>query len=146
MNIESRFNHLPRHNALIQELLALPTAEERLSWLMERAPLHAQLKATDRIDALKVPGCLSGLWLKGEYSGGVCVFSTYSESELVHGVISFVCDLYSERSPAEILAIRGELAQQLRIDGLLSITRQRALAQALSFILSKAEKYIHYYD
>lgn len=130
--------HSPVHQELINELLSLNTAEDRLSWLMERTPLHSSLTTEDRIDARKVPGCLSGLWLKAETRDNRCFFSAFSESDLVHGVVSYLCDLYSTRSPIEILELGSSLAVSLKLEGLLSTTRRRAVASTLSFFAHAA--------
>jgi sulfur transfer protein SufE len=122
------------HHDLVEELLALPTPEDRLSWLMERPPLHQPLSADDLVPTRKVPGCLSGLWLKAESRDGLCCFAAHSESSLVNGMASFVCDLYSSRTPDEIRMIGSSLADKLGLDGLLSMTRKRALSSTLAFI------------
>jgi sulfur transfer protein SufE len=122
------------HQDLVDELLALPTPEDRLSWLMERTPLHPPLSDDDLVPSRKVPGCLSGLWLKAENSAGLCCFSAHSESGLVNGMASFVCDLYSSRTAEEIRALGGSLVDNLGLDGLLSMTRKRALSSTLAFI------------
>lgn len=123
------------HRDLIDELLSLDTAEDRLSYLMERQPLHAPLAVEMRVDSRKVPGCLSGLWLEGTCVGGACAFSAHSESSLVQGVVSFLCDLYSDRSPEEIIAIGDLIPRAVNLDGLLSVTRKRATSSTLTFIL-----------
>ena len=138
MNHETRFLNLSSHQDLVDELLALNTPEDRLSWLMEREPVHKPLSLDERTDARKVPGCLSGLWLKAELEGGRCCFSAFSESDLVNGVVSFLCDLYSNRTPEEVLEIGGSLANALKIDGLLSTTRKRALSSTLAFFAHSA--------
>lgn len=127
-----------QHRNLIEELSALVTAEERLSWLIERAPLHARLSDSDKSPLTKVPGCLSGLWLTAHMRDGVCYFAAYSDSNLVHGVVSFICDLYSSRAPEEIITLGDSLIQMVKLDGLLSTTRKRALLSTLSFILNNA--------
>jgi sulfur transfer protein SufE len=119
---------------MVEELLALSTPEDRLSFLMERPHLHSKLEPHDRTEARKVPGCLSGLWLKADIRDGGCSFSAYSESDLVHGVVSFICDLYSGRPPTQIAEIGGSLVETLKLDGLLSTTRKRAVASTLAFI------------
>ena len=138
MTHDTRFLNLSSHQDLVDELLALDTAEDRLSWLMEREPIHKPLSPEDRTDTCKVPGCLSGLWLKAELDGGKCFFSAFSESDLVNGVVSFLCDLYSNRSPEEVLEIGSSLANALKIDGLLSTTRKRALSSTLAFFAHSA--------
>jgi cysteine desulfuration protein SufE len=133
--------HKELQRELIEELMALQTPEDRLSWLMERAPLHDPLSQSDLIPSRKVPGCLSGLWLKGELREGLCHYSAYSESDLVHGVVSFVCDIYSCRTAEEVTTISDSLVQKLRLDGLLSTTRKRALSSTLSFIIHHAAQH-----
>lgn len=125
---------------MVEDLCALTLAEDRLSHLMEREALYPPLGSDERLDERKVPGCLSGLWLKGDLRDGRCYFSCHSDSDLVHGVVSFVCDLYSNRTPEEIASIGGSLIDLLRLDGLLSTTRKRALLVTTTFILRAANK------
>jgi sulfur transfer protein SufE len=56
----------------------------------------------------------------------------------VQGVVSFLCDLYSDRSPEEIIAIGDLIARAVNLDGLLSVTRKRATSSTLTFILYTA--------
>ena len=133
MIIPDRYLSHPVHRELVEELLALSTAEERLEWLMERSPIHRRIDPTKRTDDCKVPGCLSGLWLRGEIQDAHCYFSAHSDSDLVHGVVSYICDLYSQRSPAEVLELGDILTRSIRLEGLLSTTRQRAVSSSLAF-------------
>jgi sulfur transfer protein SufE len=132
------------HRELVEELLALATPEERLSWLMERAPIHPPLSDDDLVSSRKVPGCLSGLWLKAETRDGLCCFGAHSDSSLVHGVASFICDLYSARTAEEIQTIGSSLADGLGLDGLLSMPRKRALSSTISFITHYAVQKEHH--
>jgi cysteine desulfuration protein SufE len=138
MTIPEAYLRKDTHRELIAELTSLDTAEDRLSYLMERQPLHTPLAAEMRVDSRKVPGCLSGLWLHGQHVNGVCTFSAYSESSLVQGVVSFLCDLYGDRSPEEIIKIGDIIARAVNLDGLLSLTRKRATSSTLAFILHTA--------
>jgi cysteine desulfuration protein SufE len=131
-----------QHRELIAEILSLDTAEDRLSYLMERQALHTPLAAELRVDSSKVPGCLSGLWLGGRCVDGLCVFGAHSESSLVQGVVSFLCDLYSDRSPEEILELGDLICRAINLDGLLSVTRKRAVSSTLAFILRTAAQHL----
>jgi cysteine desulfuration protein SufE len=142
MKIPAHYLTNPIHRELVDELLSLSTAEERLEWLMERPRLHRALETSERTDACKVPGCLSGLWLKGEVKNGRCYFAAHSDSDLVNGVVSFICDLYSDRSPSEVLEIGAPLTRALGLDGLLSTTRQRAVSSSLAFFHHTASQYV----
>jgi cysteine desulfuration protein SufE len=126
------------HREMVEELLDLTTAEDRLSFLMERQPTHPLLEAHERTETRKVPGCLSGLWLAADCQDNQMMFRAYSDSDLVGGMASYVCDLYGKRSPSEVVQIGSSLADLLRLDGLLSTTRKRALSATLAFILHSA--------
>ena len=133
MTIPDQYLTSAIHRELVEELLALDTAEDRLQWLMERTPLHRSVEPAERTGDRKVPGCLSGLWITGEIRDSRCFFSAHSDSDLVHGVVSYICDLYSDRTPGEVLELADLLTRSLRLDGLLSTTRKRAVSSAISF-------------
>ncbi len=122
----------------VNEYIELSTPEERLTWLMERPHLHAEVPAGRCTSERRVPGCLSGLWLEGEVIAGACHFSARSDSSMVQGIVSFLCDLYSDRSAEEVIEIGASLADDLGLERLLSLTRKRAVASAISFFVATA--------
>ena len=126
------------HRELFDEYRALDNSEDRLAWLMERPSLQPPISPELLTDDRKVPGCLSGLWLHGSFGDGVCTFTAKSESDMVQGIASFICDLYSNRSPAEILSIGDAMVQVLGLERLLSTTRKRAVSSTVSYILYTA--------
>jgi cysteine desulfuration protein SufE len=126
--------------ALVEEYHALPSAEDRLTWLMEREPTHFPIPSENRVAERKVPGCLSGLWLDGEVGSHGCQFRAFSESDMVQGIVSFICDLYSSRPPEEVLEIGTRITDGLGLERLLSTTRRRAVSGTLSYILHTARE------
>jgi cysteine desulfuration protein SufE len=142
MSIPEKYLRKNAHRELVDELRSLDTAEDTLSYLMERKPLHTPIAGERLTDSLKVPGCLSGLWLQAHCVNGLCTFSAYSESSLVQGVVSFICDLYSDRTPEEIIEIGEVIARAVNLDGLLSVTRKRATSSTLTFILHTAAQHV----
>ncbi len=130
------------HRDLVEEYRSLESSEDRLAWLMERPSLQAPLAAELLTDDRKVPGCLSGLWLHGSVTDSVCTFAAKSESDMVQGIGSFICDLYSNRSPAEVLSIGDSLVHVLGLERLLSTTRKRAVTSTVSFILHTARSHV----
>lgn len=126
--------------ALVEEYYALLSAEDRLTWLMERSPLHSPVRPEARLPERKVPGCLSGLWLDGGIEARGCQFRAFSESDMVQGIVSFICDLYSARPPEEVLEIGSQITEGLGLERLLSTTRRRAVSSTLSYILHTARE------
>jgi sulfur transfer protein SufE len=128
----------PQHAALVEEYLALESAEDKLTWLMERSPMHIPVPLQERTQERRVPGCLSGLWLGAQVRPESCFFQCASESEVVQGIGSFLCDLYSNRTALEIQQIGAAFASELQLDGLLTLTRRRAVSSIVGFILHQA--------
>lgn len=135
MALESPFLSDPEHRLLVEEYHELESDQDRLSWLMERIPLHTEVPHELRTTERRVPGCLSGLWLHATLQGERCLFSACSESQMVQGIASYICDLYSNRTPGEILEMGTSLADTLGLERLLSTTRKRAVHSTVSYIL-----------
>jgi len=142
MTLPSLFADTPEHRILLEEYLDLDSDEVRLEWLMERPMLHHQVPEDLRTAALRVPGCLSGLWLHTELREGKSFFASYSDSAMVQGITSFLCDLHSGRSPEEILSINLELARLLGLERLLSMNRKRAVLSVMNYILAQARHHL----
>lgn len=136
---KSDINDLPSvHQELLHEYLSLHSPEDRLTWLLERHPIHAPISPHLLTEDRRVPGCLSGLWLAAEQRDGLCYFSAKSESDLVQGIVSIICDLYSSRTPDAIALLGDSLTQQLALEPLLTMTRRRAIFSTTSFIVNSA--------
>jgi cysteine desulfuration protein SufE len=140
MTAIDRFLTSSDHRSLVEEYRDLDNSEDRLAWLMERPSIHAPLAPELMTPERKVPGCLSGLWLNGYVREGVCHFEAKSESDMVQGIASFICDLYGSRSPEEVLEIGDTLVSVLALARLLSTTRKRAVSSTVSFILHTARE------
>lgn len=125
---------------LINELSELHSPEDKLNWLMERPAKHLPIPDEFATPENRIPGCLSGLWLHFDSVDNVCFFCARSESLLVQGVASYICDLYSELSCQAINDIGSSLVEQIEIDRLLTTTRKRAVHVITSFILYSASQ------
>ena len=140
MTAIDRFLTSSDHRALVEEYRDLDNSEDRLAWLMERPSIHQPLAPELMTAERKVPGCLSGLWLNGDVRAGRCYFEAKSESDMVQGIASFICDRYGSRSAEEVLEIGDTLVSVLALERLLSTTRKRAVSSTVSFILQTARE------
>lgn len=125
---------------LLHEYNALTDVEERLTWLLERNPLHQPIPDTDATADRRVPGCPSGLWLTASCTGPTCKFQARSDSAVVAGIASFICDLHSQTDCRTLIEIGDEIISSLSLDRLLSPTRRRAIAVLSQFIQQTATK------
>ncbi len=136
---------LPRYNffgmwkdrltTIKEELASLGSAEDRLMYLCERASDQAPLGPSECTAERKVPGCISGLWIRGATRDGKCFFSTFGDSHLVAAISSLLCDLFSGVSPDELKAQEiYPLVDTLGIESLLSLNRRHAVQKICSYI------------
>ena len=112
---------------MIEDLAIIDDPQERLSLVVDRARKRPPLPETERIEAHRVKGCISQAWLVGERRDGRCYFRCDADSPLVRGLLVLLCDLYSDATPAEIVATEPALIEDLGLARNLSPTRLNGL-------------------
>ncbi len=98
----------PQETLLHGRLSAIKGSHARLAWVVERARHLPPFSHGERVDANLVEGCLSQLWLRASIADGRCVFQCDSDSLIVKGIGSLICESCSGRLPVEIVARRNE--------------------------------------
>lgn len=127
-----------KQQQLIDDLLLIEDAQERLAALVDRARPRPPLPATERTDAHRVRGCVSQAWVATELRDGRCHFRGDADSPLVRGLIILLCDLYSDAAPAEIVATEPVILEALGLDRTLSPTRLNGLRSVRAHIAAFA--------
>lgn len=118
-----------RRDALLAQLRAFRHPQERLQWLVEQARQRPALDAGLKTEAHRVPGCLANLWLVAELRDGSCHFQCDSDSQIVRAVAGLLCEFYSARAPAEILAQPPDFLEQVGINQHLTANRRNVLSR-----------------
>jgi cysteine desulfuration protein SufE len=127
-------------DAELQDLAAefdvLGDWEERYRYIIDLGRGLAPLSDAERIDANKVRGCASQVWLVKEPGGdGRLAFRGDSDAMIVQGLVAVMLRLYSGRTPEEILSFDAPTAlKQLGLDGALSAQRSNGLASMVQRI------------
>ena len=124
--------------ALLSEFQSCSTSEERLEWLVARQPNHPPLAQDELKDELLVPECISRLWFRAEQHRGRYIFRVRSDSKVVQSIAAFICDLYSDRSPDEILTTGAAGLRALKLEELLSLNRRRTIERLWTMIHAAA--------
>lgn len=118
--------------------------EDRYKYIIELGDEVETLAPEHKVEANRVQGCQSNVWLIADVhdSDGTRIeFHADSDSQIVRGLIAILLAVYSQRTPAEIMAfdIRGlfekiGLSQHLsrsRSNGFFSmVNRMRLIAEA----------------
>ena len=127
---------------MVSELLYIEDAQERLGFIVERARPRLAVSREEHTDANRVPGCVSPVWLVGEFREGRCYFRSDAESPLVRGLVALLCDLYSDAEPADIVAHEPALLEQLGLLRTLSPTRLNGLRSVRANIREFAARHL----
>jgi len=123
---------------MIEDLAIIDDPQERLSLVVDRARKRPPLPETERTEAHRVKGCISQAWIVGERRDGRCYFRCDADSPLVRGLLVLLCDLYSDATPAEIVATEPALIEELGLARNLSPTRLNGLRSVRATIATFA--------
>jgi len=114
---------------LIDDLSLLPSAQDRLMYVVDKAKKAPPLPPELRTDTTKVEGCLSNLWFVPEFRDGKCYFKVDADSHIVRGIALLLADFYSGHAPKEILANEPGFLSEVGITQHLSPNRRNGLSR-----------------
>lgn len=123
-----------KKDALVEEITLIPDAYERLGYIVDRGKQAEGLPEELRMDSFKIEGCMSQLWVVPAFKDGVCRFRCDSDSAIVKGIASLLCDFYSDADPQEILATDADFLGEVGITQHLSPNRRNGLSRIVESI------------
>ena len=118
--------------------------EDRYRYVIELGEALPDFPDAARVDAFKVPGCVSQVWLstRVQQNGGKprLTFIGDSDAHIVRGLIAILFALYSGKTAQEILSIdAGQRLGQLGLKEHLTPQRSNGLMAMVKRIRSDAE-------
>jgi cysteine desulfuration protein SufE len=113
---------------------ALPTAQDRLAYVVGCGRAAPPLDEALKMDAFRVPGCLAKVWFVPEFTDGRCQFKADSDSAVVKGIAVLLCDFYSGQTPEEIAHTEPAFLEKFGITQHLTPNRRNGLAKIRSSI------------
>ena len=123
-----------KKDALVEEITLIPDAYERLGYIVDRGKKAEGLTEDLRIDSFKIEGCMSQLWVVPAYKEGLCSFKSESDSAIVKGIASLLCDFYSEAKPHDIRKTDADFLSEVGITQHLSPNRRNGLSRIVESI------------
>lgn len=126
---------------LVSEFDLLGDWEEQLRYVLDLGRAMPPLDEPERSEANKVRGCASQVWLVTEpQPDGTVRFRGESDALIVKGLVAVLLRLYSDRTPADIMASDPKAAfARLGLDKALSMQRSNGLASMAGRIRRDAE-------
>ena len=121
----------PRQQRIVDEFQGLPGWEERYERLIQLGMALPPFPEEHRVEALKVKGCQSQVWLRARLEEGRVLLQADSDALIVKGLVALLLRAYSGLSPAEILATKPEFVAAIGMREHLSPTRANGLAAML---------------
>ncbi len=125
---------IEKQKILSEELAIIPDAYERLGYLVEYGKNIPALDKSLKINQFKIEGCLSQLWIVPEFTDGLCIFKSESDSAIVNGIAGILCNFYSDQPPNEIIKNDARFLGEFGIHQHLSPNRRNGLSKIVEFI------------
>jgi cysteine desulfuration protein SufE len=114
---------------------------DKYEYIIELGKKLKDFPEDKHIDANKVRGCQSSVWLTAESENGVIIFKADSDSVIVKGLIALLIRVLSGRAPDEILNAKLEFIDKIGLKQHLAGTRTNGLAAMIKQIKMYAMAY-----
>jgi len=111
---------------------------DRYQMLIDMGKALDALPERERRDDLKVPGCQSQVWLKSDFDGARLSLRAASDAIITSGLIALLLQIYSGRTPREILDTPFTLASDIGLAAHLTPGRANGLANMVRRIREAA--------
>lgn len=128
---------------LIENFEFLDDWEDRYRYLIDLGRELPPLEEAARIDANKVEGCMSQVWLVAEGTGAEAPLTLRADSDaaIVKGLIAVLLIAFSGKTPAQILATDiGSQFARIGLEQHLSPSRTNGLHAMIETIRRHAQK------
>ena len=113
---------------IIDDFAVLDDWDERYRYIIDLGRKMEPFPEALRTDAVKVRGCASQVWLVSARQGDRLAFAGDSDALIVRGLIAILLQIYSGKTPAEILSIDArKIMTTLGLDTHLSQQRSNGL-------------------
>ncbi|MEL6324005.1 MAG: SufE family protein [Pseudomonadota bacterium] len=135
MTIETTANDLKDDFAFLDDW------EARYAHIIDLGKANPPLNASERSEETRVRGCASQVWLVSEaQSDGTLTIRAESDAMIVSGLIALLTQLYSGRTPEEILTFDADaFLTDVGVKGALTAQRSNGLASMIARIRADAE-------
>lgn len=109
---------------IAEGLMVLPTAIDRLQYLIDQSKNDPPLEEGERGESQRVSGCQAQVWVVADESDGRWSFRSESDAPMVKAVAKLLCEIYSGGTPEEIAGHQTEVLENTGIMQNLTPTRR----------------------
>ena len=125
---------------MIDDFAFLTDWEDRYMHVIDMGKNLPPMPAIQKNEATKVKGCVSQVWVTSEHKDGKIFFQGDSDAHIVKGLVAVTLEIYSGRSPDEIIAIDANaILKELDLSEHLSPQRSNGLQAMIGRIKAEAK-------
>ncbi|MDO5505669.1 MAG: SufE family protein [Pseudoxanthomonas suwonensis] len=124
--------------AIAEEFAFFPDWAERYQYLIDLGRKLPPMPDADKVDANRLHGCQSMVWITASGDAQRLDFQAASDSAIVSGLIHLALRVYSGRGAQEIVDTDPDYIAAIGLARHLSPTRSNGLAALLQFIRERA--------
>jgi cysteine desulfuration protein SufE len=125
---------LTREEEVITQFSAIKDWEDKYRKIIDFGKSLEAFPEEHRLEQNKVKGCQSQVWLVSQLSGDRIVFLADSDASIVKGLVAILLKVYSQSTPAEILAFKPRFIDEIGLRQHLSMSRANGLNAMLKQI------------
>ena len=114
---------------------------EKYKFLIDQAKNAIKFPEEYRNETFKVSGCQAQVWLVPIYKNNKLSFFYDSDAFISKGMITILCDIYSDREPNEVKNSDFSLLDMLQLETLLTPGRRNGVYSMLEKIKEYANSY-----
>lgn len=126
--------------AIIETFEPLTDWEAKYKHIISLGRAMPPLPPEDRIEANRVRGCSSQVWLVPRLEGQHLIFGADSDALITKGLVALLMQVYSGRTPDEILGADPIFIEELGLTQHLSPNRANGLASMVARIKELARE------
>ncbi len=110
---------------IAESLMVLPTAIDRLQYLIDRSKNDPPLAEAERGESQRVRGCQAQVWIAAQEVEGCWQFRSECDAPMVKAVARLLCEIYSGGTAEEVAAHQTTLLDCTGIAQNLTPTRRQ---------------------
>lgn len=119
---------------IIEEFAMFDDWDDRYQYVIDLGKSLPLIDERYKTDENIIKGCQSKVWLHGEQSDGLLVFTADSDAILTKGIIAILIRVFSNRRPEEILEADTAFIDEIGLKDHLSPTRANGLVSMVKHI------------
>ncbi len=125
---------------LIEEFELFDNWLDRYQYLIDLGRKLPEFPEDQKVEANRLHGCQSQVWLTAELRDAQLKFQAISDSAIVSGLIAILMRVYSGRAPADIIATEPDFIAAIGLHEHLSPTRSNGLRAMIDAIKGHAAR------